>query len=86
VHIDNPMRIVLDRLEGKSTPPPKPVRYTAPLILCTLAIVSAGLALLLESRIWGVPWRAWGMAGFGTVAVLCAGAVVVLMLRGQPRR
>ena len=33
VRIDNAMRIVLDRLEGKTTPPPKPVRYGAPIAM-----------------------------------------------------
>jgi hypothetical protein len=83
VQIDNAMRIVLDRLEGKTTPPPKPVRYGAPIAFFTAAIVSAGMALLLESGYWLVPWRAQGIAGFGVFAVLSAAVAVTVLIRRQ---
>lgn len=85
VHIDNAMRIVLDRLEGKTTPAPKPVRYGAPIAFCTMAIVAAALALVLQSGYWQVSWRAQGIAGFGLLALLGAGAAAALLVRQRSR-
>jgi hypothetical protein len=86
VRIDNAMRIVLDRLEGKTTPPPKPIRYGAPIAFCTMAIVSAGMALLLESGYWQVPWHAQGVAGFGVFSVLSAAVATAVLIRRHRMR
>ncbi len=86
VHIDNAMRIVLDRLEGKTTPPAKPVRYGVPIGLCTMAIVATALALVLQSGYWDVSWRAQGMAGFGAFAVLAAGIAATVLIRTRRPR
>ena len=86
VRIDNAMRIVLDRLEGKTTPPPKPVRYGVPIALFTMVIIATATALLLESGYWHVSWHAQGIAAFGTFAVLNAAAAVIVLVRRHRMR
>jgi hypothetical protein len=46
-----------------------------------VAIVSAGVALLLESGFWNVAWHAQGIAAFGAFAVLSGAVAVILLIR-----
>jgi hypothetical protein len=51
-----------------------------------MAIVSTGVALLLESGYWHVTWRAQGVAAFGVLAVLSAAVAATLLVRRHRMR
>lgn len=80
IRIDQAMAVVMARLEGTEPPPVRTVRYGTPIAFCTLAIVSASAALLIQSNLWRVPWRLAGIIGFTALAVMTGVTAVFLLI------